>query len=435
MSPETPKTAPPKTHLVRLVARKELLDHLLSLKFHICIVAMAMLMALSAFVMYRDYQVRMEIFASMRERAKPRPQEDLMAVVEPRRLSVFAKGLDEILTRGYTVTAYNGIEPHEWQTPTTNLFALFSPPDLLYIVKVLLSLIAILFAYDAVCGEKEAGTLKLVLASAMSRGKFVAGKLLGGLAAVLIPFFTLWIGLLIVLALLPGFSLTGGDFARVGLMFLATVIYIALFFSLGVVVSAQARSSAGALVSLLFLWAAIVFGIPSVANLLAEQISPPPSAETQVLLRRQAFVKSRFVAIQTPNMGRDQSFADFNRDYDRLVEDYRSKLDAMISTSKNLCRISPAATLTYIFTNLAGTGLDDQHRLALSLMDFKNRNLSALTQINMRYVPAFTPFEFRPLRLGDVFAEGTATDFALLVLVGGVLMTAAVFAFLRVDPR
>jgi hypothetical protein len=134
-------------------------------------------------------------------------------------------------------------------------------------------------------------------------------------------------------------------------------------------------------------------------------------------------------------MGRNQSFADFNRDYDRLVEDYRSKLDAMISTSKNLCRISPAAALTYVFTDLAGTGLNDQHRLALSLMDFKNRNMSALTQVNMRFVPAFTPFEFRPLRLGDVLAEGTAADFALLVLVGGILMTAAVFAFLRVDPR
>ena len=56
---------------------------------------MAILLGLSGFVMYRDYQLRLENFAVMRERAKPRPGEaGLMAVVEPRPLSVFAKGLE-----------------------------------------------------------------------------------------------------------------------------------------------------------------------------------------------------------------------------------------------------------------------------------------------------------------------------------------------------
>ena len=33
--------------------------------------------------------------------------------------------------------------------------------DLGFIIKIILSLFAILFTYDAVCGEKELGTLKL----------------------------------------------------------------------------------------------------------------------------------------------------------------------------------------------------------------------------------------------------------------------------------
>jgi ABC-type transport system involved in multi-copper enzyme maturation permease subunit len=235
--------------LVWVIARKELLDHLLSLKFHVCVVAMALLLGLSGFVMYRDYQLRMENFAVMRERAKPRPGEaGLMAVVEPRPLSIFAKGLDEVMDRGYTITAYVGIEPHDRQTPAVSLFALFAPPDLLYIVKALLSLIAVLFAYDTVSGEKESGTLKLVLGSAVSRAQLVAAKMLGGLAAVMLPFVALWVGVLAALATRPEISLDGADFSRLGFMLLASLLYVAGFFALGVLVSALARSSAGALI-------------------------------------------------------------------------------------------------------------------------------------------------------------------------------------------
>lgn len=436
MSSDLSSTGAAPSNLIGVIARKELLDHLLSLKFHVCLVAMAVLLALSAFVMYRDYLVRMEIYASMRERARPRPGEaGVMAVVEPRRLSVFAEGLDETLTRGYTVTAYDGIQPHEWQTPVARIFALFAPPDLLYIVKALLALLALLFAYDAVSGEKEHGTLKLVLGSAISRGQFAAGKLLGGLAAVLLPFFALWVGVLLVLATRPLLAFSPGDFARLALMVLATLLYITAFYSLGVLVSALSRSSAAALVLLLFLWAALVFAVPSVGNLLAEQLSPPPSAETQELARREAFVKNRFIFIQSQSHDREGSFEAFNRDYDRLVEDYRVKLDAMVATSKAICRVSPAATLTFLFTDLAGTGVGEQRRLTRALMDFKSRNLWALTHQTVRDVAPFTAFEFPPARLGEVLEEGALADFAVLALTCGALCFAAVMAFLKVDPR
>lgn len=439
MSLNISKTEPAGAGLVWLIARRELLDHLLSLKFHVSVIAMAILLGLSAFVMYRDYLLRMEIYASLRERARPRPAEaGLLAVVEPRRLSVFAKGLDEILDRGYTVTSYDGIQPHEWQTPVARIFALFAPPDLLYVVKALLSLIALLFAYDTVSGEKESGTLKLVMGSPVSRGQFAAGKMLGGLLAVLLPFFAIWVAVLGVLTTRlsgGGVAFSADDFARLALMFLATLLYIAAFFSLGTLVSALSRTSAASLVVLLFFWAATVFALPSVGDLVAEQISPPPSAETQELLRRQAFVKDRFLAIKSHANDRERSADSFNREYDRLVEDYRARLDATIATSRLLCRLSPAATLTYIFTGLAGTGLSEQRRLGLALMEFKSRNIQSLLQVNKLTVPAFTSFEFPPLRLSEVFREGALADFAILAFTCGGLFVAGVFAFLKVDPR
>jgi ABC-type transport system involved in multi-copper enzyme maturation permease subunit len=421
---------------VLTIARKEILDHLLSLKFYVCLVMMATLLGLSAFVMYRDYELRMQNYNVLRERAKPRPGESgLMAVVEPRPLSVFAKGLEEIMDRGYTVTVAVGIDVHDRQTPGDSLFALFTAPDLLYIVKALLSLIAVLFAYDAVIGEKERGTLKLLLISAASRGQVVAGKMLGGLAVIVAPFLIVLLGVLLVLMTRPGIAYGAAEYTRLALMLLAAVLYIIIFFALGTLVSARARSSAGALVSLLFLWAVIVFALPNIGNLIAEQLTPLPSAETQEMLRYQEFAKNRFISIQSQRRDPAGSVEAFNQAYDRLVEDYRVKLDALVSTSKMVCRVSPAATLGYLFTDLAGTGLVEQRRLSRALMDFKGRNMEALVNQNRPGAPAPSIFEFPPAPLGQAFQQGLLVDFTILMVTCAGLFIGAVFAFLKTDPR
>jgi ABC-type transport system involved in multi-copper enzyme maturation permease subunit len=410
-----------------LIARKELLDHLLSLKFHVSMAAMAVLLALSGYVMYRDYQLRMENYSVLRERARPRPGEvGVMAVVEPRPLSVFAKGLDDMLTRGYTVSAF-GINVHSRQTPAESLFALFAAPDLLYIVKALVALIALLFAYDAVSGEKENGTLRLVLSGAVSRGQFIAGKMLGGLAAILLPFLVVLGAVLLAIATRPGIRLGSDELARLALMTLAALLYAALFFALGVLVSAWTRRSAGALMISLFLWAALVFGIPNVSNLVAEQIRPLPSGETQELLRRQEFAKNRFLSIQSRGQDPEGTRAAFNREYDRQIEGYRGKLDATIDLSKTLARVSPAATLSYIFTDLAGTGLTEQRRLTRALIDYKSRYLET------RGTPP--SFEFVAAGLPETLGRGALLDLAVLAMSAAALFALAVLQCLRLDPR
>jgi ABC-type transport system involved in multi-copper enzyme maturation permease subunit len=49
---------------------------------------------------------------------------------------------------------------------------LFPKVDLLYIATILLSLLAFIFTYDSLCGEKENGTLKLIHVNHVSRGRW-----------------------------------------------------------------------------------------------------------------------------------------------------------------------------------------------------------------------------------------------------------------------
>ncbi len=421
---------------VLLVARKEVLEHLRSLRFLACAAVMTLISALSVFVMYRDYRVRMENYAVLEARATPRPGESgVMAVVAPRPLSIFARGLDDVMDRGYEITSYNGITPHDRQTPAVSLFSLVPAPDLLYVVKVLLSLVALLFAYDTISGEKEKGTLRLLLSFPVSRGEVVAGKMIGGLAVVAVPFLVPTAALAVAVRATGGVALSGGEGLRLALMMVASLFYVAAFFALGVLVSARARSSPQALVVLLFVWAVVVFALPGVGQLVAAGIAPLPSGETQEALRVQAFARSRFLDIQSRGRDPAGSFTTFNRDYDALVEQYRARLGELVATSKRLCRVSPAASLTYAFTDLAGTGIGDLQRLDGELMRYKSRNLATLVSQRTPGAPPPPRFVPTPETLAGAWRGGLVTDFLLLGSMAAALTVAAAFASATADVR
>ena len=63
------------------------------------------------------------------------------------------------------------------------LLAIFRFLDLEFLFQVVLTLFVVVFAFDAVSGEKERGTLRLALAGAVPRLTLVLGKLGGTLAS------------------------------------------------------------------------------------------------------------------------------------------------------------------------------------------------------------------------------------------------------------
>ena len=66
------------------------------------------------------------------------------------------------------------------------VFSIYGALDLTFIVKIILSLFAILFTYDAIVGEKEKGTLKLTLSNNVPRDLLILGKVIGGFISLLI---------------------------------------------------------------------------------------------------------------------------------------------------------------------------------------------------------------------------------------------------------
>ena len=78
------------------IVRKEILANLLSYKFTVVILLVVVLVATSYFVMAKDYKERLADYQLIR----PEPG-DPIAVLPPNPLSIFARGLEEAMTRSF----------------------------------------------------------------------------------------------------------------------------------------------------------------------------------------------------------------------------------------------------------------------------------------------------------------------------------------------
>ena len=92
--------------------------------------------------------------------------------------------------------------------------------NFLFVVSTVFSLLALLFTFDAVDGERETGTIRLTLANAIPRDRFLLGKLVGGYFVFVVPFLVSFLLGLLLLAL-QGFPLGDPDiFPRVDVLLL-----------------------------------------------------------------------------------------------------------------------------------------------------------------------------------------------------------------------
>ena len=200
-------------------------------------------------------------------------------ILKPTPLSVFATGLESALP-SYLGMSRNGIQRGEAALSTAPIAFLLGHLDFVFVVSTVFSLLALLFTFDAVAGEREAGTLRITLANALPRDIFLWSKLIGGYLVFIVPFLvSLLIGLLVIVW--QGFPLAEPDvFPRVLGLVLVSLLYIGVFFAIGAVISIYFDSSKTALIVAFTVWVFAVLILPRVGFLAAQIIAPTSTAES-----------------------------------------------------------------------------------------------------------------------------------------------------------
>ena len=116
-----------------------------------------------------------------------------------------------------------------------------------FVAAVLLSFMGILFTFDAISGEQERGTLRLMLANSISRNTVICGKFLGAFFAIAIPFLIGVIVSISIIYLSETVQFKGSHWIRLGFIVCVGLIYTSIFIFLGILVSTRVKESSTSL--------------------------------------------------------------------------------------------------------------------------------------------------------------------------------------------
>jgi ABC-type transport system involved in multi-copper enzyme maturation permease subunit len=402
--------------MLKSIIRKEILNNFLSYKFSIITILSTILILVSIFVMYRDYCLALDNYEILLSKS-----EGSLAVIQPTPLAIFAMGLEENICRAYQGEP-SRIEVSKKQRSVNNVFKLFTAPDLLYIIKVILSLCAMLFAFDIVSGEKETGTLRQTISNTVKRPTLIIGQWIGGFISFILPFFIAVLFSTIFITMSPKVDMNPGNFLKLGLLVVNSVVYLAIFFSLGLFISCITHQSSSSLVISLFVWAIFVFIIPNLGNILARQFVRIPTVKRLELKLEQSSIRKWF---EKHRVDRSEHRRIDNRirvENEKLIEDYRNRLNSLIRLSQNITRISPVAAFTFLSTDIMGTGIAEEHRLKKAVLQYlKDDNDKML--------------EYQRSSVKEVLGRRGLSNFLILILFNVLFVSGAYVAFLRYDVR
>ena len=279
--------------MIARIVRKELLVNLLSLRFIIGLIVTTLMMGLVGFVLVQDYAGRRQAYLGDVQRhtdnlrtIKVYSVVSITMDIPPSPLSIFSRGPKD-LPSAITVSPYHIpsiLDQNESgetislqgsnDRPVNPLLRIFSSIDIAFVVQIVFSLLAILFVFDSFSGEREQGTLRLLLSNPAGRLQLLAGKFIGALLTIAVP---LTIGFLVVVLLgiiYGGIVFTGADWGGILFLYAVSLLFLAAFLGLGLFVSLFARESSTGLMYLLLVWVVIAVALPSGGAYVAEFWTP-----------------------------------------------------------------------------------------------------------------------------------------------------------------
>ena len=470
------------------ILKRELFDHINSLRFALTTFIMIVLMVTNAIVHLQKYADQIQEYSknvtASTNNLKARKRLYTLVQKGPGELykrpsvrAFIADGGDAFLPRlvtdddSWTVSDVNSIATlgyPETKQKSKNLRPPGVPLDWVFIITYLFSFISILFSFDALSGERERGTLRLCLANPISRPLIVISKFLGIFTALVLPFTFAFLLNITILSTSTLIQFDTADWACLALVFLIVCCYACIFIAVGLMVSARLGSRMS-LVVLLLIWVVVVVFMPLTLGTLAVKWSTPIQTVHQFRTAKREFVNSinaensrKWIQIRRPIDPKTDPKHEilpilrFKREWVNFDRNARENLNRgylmaqikQVQQARFVCRLSPAATVQYALESMAATGLNRHIQFVENvqlytkqfrqfIVDIDQADAESLHLIgipegmsNKSIDPEQIPIFEDKLTFRDSF-NSALVDMALLVLFFCVFLSGACLFFLR----
>ena len=391
--------------MLKTLIKKEITAAIFDLRFVIATLLCVVLIPLGMYVSSKDYEHRLSAYQIKHQEYRQRhgkgvePYTEAQAFRPPSILSIFATGVDPFMPDKIT-TARSGLFRTTKESIIDNPSSLlFGKVDFIFSVVFIVSLAALIFTFNSFSGERERGTLCLIIANSVPRSRILLAKVVGNYAALLIPFI---ISILVALPILdasPDVSIISSNVWPSLLVIMGvTFLFMLCMVSLGLCISAFTRNSMDSIVLAFFVWAMLALGVPRLSPMVADVLYPVESAnvfdtnkrlisediDNELVEEREELRRKCFEEYGVPESDRlwspprteagKKAIAKFDRELPLIAENYQKRLADMLrrlerdyrrrkkvrsSIAMNLSRISPVSSYTYIVSELSNTGVTE----------------------------------------------------------------------------
>ena len=371
--------------------KKEVLSQILSLRFTVSLVLALLFLISSTYMLAIDSSwSRRQLFTGykLQEHFYTNKFSWYWVTRDLPPLRVFATGLDENLTLSANAEAFNyprfSNNRHFVHNPNRYLFTQF---DFVFFFSIVGSLMAFAFTYDAISGERQRGTLRLMMSNPISRALILLTKFLGSYLSFVISLIPALLGVILLLYLQPDLNFSSSDWRATTILFLLAMLYLCPVFMLGLFVSCVTKDPKTTLTALVTLWVILVLSIPNFSPFLAAKLHPIPSVYeigARIVSLEEEVDRQTDEELNNFVDQHGEDWSDLNdsarKTLDAIWNKYRHKImrvsvgepmkiresfinaaEAQAEISQRLSIISPSAAFVFLASDVARTGIQSEH--------------------------------------------------------------------------
>jgi len=380
------------------LVRKEILGQILNIRFYVSIALAFLFLVPATYILATDYGLTQKAFGPFVKEGFYSPWGADRFWVNRRipALRVLATGLNGSLSLRSHNTVYEGAYFGESQFVHNLLSDILSPLDFVFFINIVASLLAFAFTYDAISGERQRGTLRLLMANPVRRALLLLSKFLGSYLSFVISLLPALAGVVLVLYLHPDVGFSASDWQASFWLLVLALLNLGVFFMLGVFVSCVTREPRTTLTALMTVWVLLVLVVPNFSPFVAAKLHPIPgfhrvqaqidslSSERAKPVRKEQdeFVRTHggdYNALSPEEKIEFQAiWADHCRTFyaselTKVWEAFFNQMDAQARLARCLSLISPSAILTYLASDLSHTGIESEHAFRLATVRFRRQ--------------------------------------------------------------
>ncbi|MDR1154545.1 MAG: ABC transporter permease [Bacteroidales bacterium] len=258
-------------------------------------------------------------------------------LIAPNPMSIFYRGVDESIGNKSMISPVRLPDLESTSQRRNPFLAMFANLDISGIVKIL-SIFVLLLAAGIIPGERETRIWHLIFANSVKGFAYYLAKFCATGISALLSLSVLFFVAGILAAVHPMVETAGAFWMRLGLTFLASFLYLSVFATLGLAVSARSQHAGASVLWGVLVWIGISFIYPNLIGTLADR---PLDAENRLAVREIKNIEEEcvreFSSLKKWH-GLDMMHLPFARYFDSNIPEQRlltrSEMEAVISMSE-----------------------------------------------------------------------------------------------------